>query len=78
MKGVRMDAVSVREVVERHRKKILGIPGVGGIAAARHPTRPDELCIVVYTTGPANPPGIPAELEGYDVVTEKGPGFRAL
>jgi len=73
-----MSTPSIRDVIERHRKTILAVPGVQGVAAGRHPTKPGMMCITVYIMTQTRPAGIPENLEGFDVATETTSGFRAL
>ena len=58
---------SLKEVVERHRAQVMSLQGVVGIAAGLSKTDPQKRCIQVYVTTNEWPPGVPRQLDGYDV-----------
>lgn len=72
-----MNSPSIREVIARHRKQLMTLPGVVGISATSHPSRAGEMGIVVYVKSGERPAGIPDSLEGYEVSTEVSSGFNA-
>ncbi len=73
------DRPRLAEVVRRHRKDVMKISGVNGIAGGLCQSKPDEKCIIVYVTVQDRPEGLPRELEGYPVeVVRTGRGFRPL
>ena len=61
---------SAKEVLERHRDRIMQLKNVIGIAITRCAEDPQRTCIVVYTTTDEWPAGLPKELEGYSVQLE--------
>jgi hypothetical protein len=75
-----MPEPALKQVIERHRMKLLAIPGVTGIAGGR--TTAGEAgaggpCIVVYGTLSDPPAGLPDALEGYPVEFRRTGAFRA-
>lgn len=70
---------ALREAVDEHRKEIMAIDGVVGVAVGLSPNRPDLKCILVYVTMGEWPPDLPTELEGHPVdIVKTGKGFRPL
>ena len=68
-----------RAVLDRHRDRLLAIPGVLGVSFGLKPGSADVRCVLVHASGPGRPPGLPLEIEGYEVVLVPVPGgFRAL
>lgn len=72
----------LRAVIERHRKRLMSIQGVVGLAATSDPDDPDRRLIMIETDVDdwlTNwPSEIPRELDGYPVRLKKHPGYRAL
>ena len=68
---------SAKEVLERHRDRIMQLPDVIGIAITRCAEDSQRTCILVYTTTDEWPTELPKELEGYSVQIEsKKNGFH--
>jgi hypothetical protein len=67
----------LRHILEKHRKRLLEIRGVEGVAIGRSRTDSKKLCIVAYTTTAKRPKGLPETLEGYEIEIHKTTGFRA-
>jgi hypothetical protein len=68
---------TLKDVVERHRRQLLQVTGVTGVAAGMGKNDPQKLCIQVFVTTDHWPEGISHQIEGYDVELVKTPGFRA-
>lgn len=66
-----------REIIERHRKRLMQIDGVVGVAFGAPDGKPEGRCILVYATVDDWPPELPRQLEGYPVELQKATGFYA-
>jgi hypothetical protein len=73
-----MEELSLRQVIQRHSKRIMKIKGVVGIAAGAKAAKPKERCILIYTNLDDWPAELPHQLDGYDVEIQKTSGFRIL
>jgi hypothetical protein len=74
-----MNQLSPKQVLERHRKRLMKLTGVVGVGFGLSPTNPGKRCLLVYVSVADRPPGIPAQLDGYDVEVVRAPGgFRPL
>ena len=73
-----MSQLSLREVLEAHRRQLMKIDGVVGVGIGLCEDDPSKKCIVVYITSKDRPAELPDELEGYPVESKKSPGFRAF
>ncbi len=73
-----MPKLALKQVIEKHRRTIMKIGGVRGVAAAMSAQEPHEPCVVVYATTDKWPAGLPRELDGYPVEVQKASEFRAL
>lgn len=73
-----MPESAVRRVIESHRRCLMKIAGVTGVAVGGSPENPEERWIVLYTATGDRPPEVPDRLDGYEVRVEKASGFRAL
>jgi hypothetical protein len=58
---------TLKQILERHRGRLLQIQGVIGIAVGVSGDDPNRRCIVVYGDRDEPPSGLPTELEGYPV-----------
>jgi len=67
----------IRQILERHRDRLMGIDGVVGVAVGRSSSDPGRFCVLVYATTRERPAGLPETLDGYDVEVRKTSGFRA-
>ena len=72
-----MDEPTLKQVLERHRGRLLQIEGVIGIAVGMSGDDPNKLCIVVYANRDEPPADLPRELDGHPVEMHKVPGFEA-
>jgi hypothetical protein len=68
---------SLKDVIERHREKVMSSKGVVGIAAGLSKADPQKRCIQVYVITNDWPAGVPRQLDGYDVELVKTRAFRA-
>lgn len=68
---------TLREVLEKHRSRLMAVTGVEGVAEGIRKGKP---CIRVFVTekSPQILKGIPATLEGYAVSIEETGEFKAL
>jgi hypothetical protein len=73
-----MEGLSLQQVIERHRERLMKIKGVVGIGAAAGTANPDELCIVIYAKFDHRPAELPHQLDGYKVEIQKASGFHIL
>lgn len=73
-----MEKPNLQEVIERHRKRLLKIDGIVGIAVGAAASDPNRRCIIVYASMDDWPAELPRELDGYDVELHKSSGFHAL
>lgn len=64
-------------MLERHRRRLMEIDGVVGVAIGRSSSDPEKLCVLVYSTAAERPSGLPAEIEGWQIEVRKTSGFRA-
>jgi hypothetical protein len=69
---------SAQEVIERHRKRLLEIPNVHGVAFGVSPTDDSKHRILVYANTDQPPAELPTTLDGYEVEWVKSSGFHAL
>lgn len=70
--------MDIAEAIEKHRSRIMDIPGVIGLAAARSRDDSAGICIRVYSSGEEWPADLPEQLEGYRVeVVNEAREFRA-
>ena len=70
--------LSLKECLERHRKKLIALPGVVGVALGLSP-RDSRRCLLLYTDATADPDALPKELDGHPVeIVQTGSGFRPL
>ncbi len=68
-----------KEVIERHRKRLMGIPGVVGVGLGVSAEDPKSRRILVYTTSSSWPAGLPKTVEGRKIELKRvSGGFRAL
>jgi hypothetical protein len=72
-----MDESTLKQVLERHRGRLLQIEGVIGIAVGMSDDDPTRRCIVVYANRDEPPADLPAQLEGHPVEMHTVPGFEA-
>jgi hypothetical protein len=72
-----MAEVALKQVLERHRDRILRIEGVVGIAVGLSDRRPGTPCIVVYADLERWPDELPRDLEGHPVEVHRTAGFEA-
>jgi len=72
------DTPSPKEVLERHRSRIMQLGNVTGVAVGLSEKNPPGPCIVVYVSGGRWPRGLEREIEGYAVRLVKKSKFRAL
>jgi hypothetical protein len=74
-----LNTASLRDVIEKHRARVMGVPGVVAIAAGISRSDPARRCVHVYVTLTTAewPDGLPHQLDGYDIELVKTPGFRA-
>ena len=70
-----MDGPGLKQVIERHRARLLAIPGVNGVAAGR--SGAGRHCVIVYGDLKERPAELPLELEGYPVELRRTGEFRA-
>ncbi len=72
-----MPRKTVEAVLREHRRGLLALHGVVGVARGSHQGKP---CIVVYISEKTSDviEHCPAILEEYDVVVEESGDFRAL
>lgn len=68
---------SLKDVIDRHRAQVMGLPGVVGFAAGLSKANPATRCVQVYVNTEAWPEGLPHTLDGYQVELIKTSGFRA-
>jgi hypothetical protein len=73
-----MGEPTLKQVLERHRGRLLQIDAVVGIAIATSQEDPSRPCIVVYADVDEWPQDLPRELDGYPVELHKVGGFEAL
>jgi hypothetical protein len=71
------DVSEIRDILDRHRRRLMELDGVVGVAVGRSSKDPKKLCVLVYTTAAERPSGLPAEIEGYEIEVRKTSGFRA-
>ena len=69
---------SFSEIVERHRKRLMAIPEVTGVAVGLSPQDSTRKCVLVYVTSQQRPEGVPEELDGAPVEIVRTRGFQAL
>ena len=74
---VTMKKPSLKQVIERHRARVMQLPGVVGMAVGLCKASPRKRCIQVYVTGGNWPEGLPRRLDGYSVELVRTSGFRA-
>ncbi len=72
-----MPNISPKEVIERHRVRVIQIPGVVGLSVGLSKNKPDTRCILVYLTCDDWPAERERELDGFDVEIHKSSGFVA-
>ena len=72
-----MPTKSIREVLQKHTKELMAIPGVVGAGEGVCDGKP---CIRVFISGknPQVTQKIPASIEGYVVTVEETGDFKAL
>ncbi len=74
-----MSLPSLQDVIARHRKAVLSLPDVNGVAGGISPKTPGKVCILVYVSDASTwPPGLAREIEGYDVKLVGGGEFHAM
>jgi hypothetical protein len=73
-----MTTPSLKDVIERHRHRIMQIKGVNGVGAGLSPSDHTTHCILVYAATDHWPDELEHEIEGYKVEIVKSKGFRAL
>ena len=73
-----MDTPGLKEIIERHRARLLGIRGVIGIGAGVSATDPQRSCILVFADRDQWPDELPRELDGYPVELHLASEFKAL
>jgi hypothetical protein len=73
-----MEELSIKQVIQRHSKRIIKINGVVGIAAGAKAADPKERCILIYTNVDNWPAELPHQLDGYEVEIQKTSGFHIL
>jgi hypothetical protein len=73
-----MQSSSLKEVVERHRKRIIQLRDVSGVGVGVSPKDPSKPCILVYVTTNDWPEGLEREIDGYDVELAETTGFRTF
>jgi hypothetical protein len=71
-----MDEPTLKQVLERHRGRLLQLEGVVGIAVGLSGDDPARHCIVVYAQQNEPPADLPTELDGYPVELHKVAGFE--
>ena len=71
-----MDEPTLKQVLERHRGRLLQLEGVVGIAVGVSGDDPARHCIVVYAQLNEPPAELPTELDGYPVELHKVAGFE--
>ena len=71
-----MPQKTIESVLKEHRRKLLALHGVVGVAIGSHKGKP---CIVVYISEKTSDvlKHCPAVLEGYEVVVEESGDFFA-
>ena len=70
-----MSGPGLKQVIERHKAKLLALSGVNGVAAGM--AQAGGPCVVVYGTSKEAPSGLPGELDGYPVEYRRTGEFRA-
>lgn len=66
----------LREVIERHRERLLKIEGIHGVGTGESLDDPAEPCIFVYTDLDEWPADLPRELDGYPVRLQHASRFK--
>jgi hypothetical protein len=74
-----MSQLTLREVVEKHRRRIMKIPGVVGIGVGGSGNDPGTRCVHVYVQTQDWPAELPRTLGSYPVeIVKTRKGFHAL
>ena len=73
-----MGITSLKEVIDRHRLRLMAIDGVEGVGVSTSIDDPARRCIVVYVGVIDPPPELPRTLDGYPVEIRKSSGFRTF
>ena len=68
----------MKDTIDRHRKRLMQLPGVTGVAVGLSKTDTSQCCILVYVTNEDWPAGLERLIEGYPVETVKTKPFRAF
>ncbi len=71
-----MGELTLKQVLDRHRGRLLQIEGVVGLAVGLSGDDPAKHCIVVYARRNEPPADLPTELDGYPVELHKVAGFE--
>jgi hypothetical protein len=72
-----MEQPTLMQVLERHRRHLMQLEGVVGIAVGASGDDPTRHCIVVYARRNEPPADLPSELDGYPVEVHTVAGFEA-
>lgn len=72
-----MATPTLKQVIEKHRRKLMSIDGVCGVAAGASAHEPHEPCVIVYADTDQWPAQLPREVDGYPVELQKASGFQA-
>jgi len=73
-----MKKLSLQQVIQRNRKRLMMIKGVEGVGAGAKTADPQERCILVYTNVDHWPADLPRQLDGYEVEIQRTSGFHIL
>lgn len=68
---------NMKEAVDRHRERLMQLPGVTGVAVGLSKTDISKRCILVYVTIDEWPAGLERVIDGHPVETVKTKPFRA-
>ena len=63
---------TVAEVLEEVRKRVVGLPGIGGVGATK--TSPQRIVVYVDERTPEIEAEVPKNIAGFDVVIEETHG----
>lgn len=71
-----MAGQDIKEIIKRHGKALLAIPGVAGVAEGKHNRKP---CILVFVAHRSDElvKQVPSDIEGYPVRIEESGEFKA-
>ncbi|MHC4141387.1 MAG: hypothetical protein ACYTA3_00840 [Planctomycetota bacterium] len=72
-----MEQPTLKQVLDRHRGRLLQMEGVIGIAVGLSGDDPAKHCIVVYARRDEPPAELPTELDGFPVELQAVAGFEA-